>query len=156
MKENPKRRNPGNLGKFGSLKVNGIRYSAYTTTYLPFIEALHLSCIPFSRFSELFVKKSQIFPTPHVFWPPFAVTPLKFYQSLSRQKTIVHWPLCLVVCVIICYSHFDGTPTHDARTPRRTDGRTQRRRYMTYTVLWEIVAIVGLRSFLNATEDASS
>jgi len=48
---------------------------AHTTSYTTLIETMRLSYIPFSRYSQLFVKSRQFWPTPPAFCAPAGSDP---------------------------------------------------------------------------------
>jgi len=66
MKGNAKCRNCVSVGWLGSLKVIG-NVAIRQSTYNFLIEKLCIYLLPFSSYSELFVKSHQVLPTPTAF-----------------------------------------------------------------------------------------
>ena len=63
---------------------------------------MRLSCIPFSRYGELFVEIRQLQPTPPAFSDPFGAIPFEFRRGeFWHQKTRVPRLSCGAVCVFL-------------------------------------------------------
>ena len=99
-KEEPERKNSGDLWTLGSLKVIDnviIRYSVgdYATS---FHRNYNIYLVMFSS-----CRQSQIFHTSRVFVTPLEMTPLEFHQELSHQKvsTWVSVRCCLLRLTVL-------------------------------------------------------
>jgi len=95
----------GWIGSQGSPKVTSnvtVRQKAYRTTSYSTLTKLCIYLVPFSSYSELFVKSCGFQSTPPAFGTPTGVTTFEFRQDLWHQKTGVHGISCVIVCVILC------------------------------------------------------